>query len=120
MVIRMREVYSNRLRLWKSAKYKTMKKWYEKDPVKHGLILLTLFGVLDVADARWFIPHIRPVCNGEITDQQSRICSGWIKTISKERSDVRVTKRRFGGSGRYPETDANDEWIRTLESFGGK
>ena len=96
-----------------------MRKWHEEKPFTFGIVFLISFIFLDVADARWFIPRMRPVCNGEITDQQSRACSGWIKKINKkEQSDVRITERRPRGSNRYFEKNANGEWLRTLESFG--
>ena len=87
-----------------------MKEWFLKDEFKHGFILMFLFIVLDVSDARWFIPRMRPVCNGEITDQQARICSGWIRKINnKEQKNVRITNRGFGSCCGNPQTDANNE-----------
>ena len=98
-----------------------MKKLYKKNSQVFGAVFLLLYLGLDVADARWFIPRMRPVCNGEITDQQAKSCSGWIRKINnKEQTDVRTTERRLRGSNRYTEKDANSEWLRTLESFGRK
>jgi len=96
-----------------------MKKWHEEKPFTFGIVFLFLYAALDVADARWFIPSMRPICNGEISDKQVRACSGWIKKVNnKEQSDVRITQRRPRGSNRYFEKDADSEWLRTLESFG--
>lgn len=33
-----------------------MKYWHEKYPFRFGLIFMIVYGCLDVADARWFIP----------------------------------------------------------------
>ena len=33
-----------------------LKYWHEKYPTRFGVIFLLLYGMLDVADARWFIP----------------------------------------------------------------
>jgi hypothetical protein len=96
-----------------------MKKWYEEKPFTFGIVFLISYVMLDVADARWFIPRMRPVCNGEITDQQARACSGWIKKINnKEQNDVRVTKRGLGKLYRNLTPDADSEWNRTLDAFG--
>lgn len=83
------------------------------------MVFLISYVMLDVADARWFIPRMRPVCNGEITDKQVRACSGWIKKINnKEQNDVRVIKRGLGKLYRDITPDANGEWNRTLDAFG--
>lgn len=33
-----------------------MKYWHDKYPTRFGIIFLLVYGILDVADARWFIP----------------------------------------------------------------
>ena len=99
-----------------------MKKWHEEKPFTFGIVFLISFIFLDVADARWFIPRMRPVCNGEITDQQARACSGWIKKINnKEQSDVRITERRPRSSNRDTTPDIHmREQERAIIDFGGK
>lgn len=34
-----------------------MKHWHEKYPFRFGLIFIIVYGLLDVMDARWFIPR---------------------------------------------------------------
>jgi hypothetical protein len=98
-----------------------MKKWHEEKPFTFGIVFLISFIFLDVTDAKWFIPRMRPICNGEITDQQARACSGWIKKINKkEQSDVRITERRPRQSSRYTPTDGYvREQERAITDFGG-
>ena len=62
-----------------------LRKWHDSDPLVFGIIFLFLYSALDIADSRWFIPHIRPVCNGEITDKQVRVCSNWYHIIKQEK-----------------------------------
>ena len=99
-----------------------MKKWHEEKPFTFGIVFLISFIILDVSDARWFIPRMRPVCNGEITDQQARACSGWIKKINnKEQKDVRTTERRPRGLYRDNSPDVHlREQERAIQDFGGR
>jgi hypothetical protein len=42
-----------------------MKHWHEKYPFRFGVIFMIVYGVLDVADARWFIPRLaKDRCEG--------------------------------------------------------
>ena len=42
-----------------------LKYWHEKYPTRFGVIFLLLYGMLDVADARWFIPlRAKDPCGG--------------------------------------------------------
>ena len=99
-----------------------MKKWHEEKPFTFGIVFIISFIFLDVTDARWFIPRMRPVCNGEITEQQVRACSGWIKKINnKEQNDVRITERRPRGLYRDNSPDVHlREQERAIQDFGGR
>lgn len=99
-----------------------MKKWHESKPFTFGIVFIISFIFLDVTDARWFIPRMRPVCNGEITDQQARACSGWIKKINnKEQKDVRITERRPRGLSGDNAPDVHlREQERAINDFGGR
>ena len=99
-----------------------MRKWHEEKPFTFGIVFLISFIFLDVADAKWFIPRMRPICNGEITDQQARACSGWIKKINKkEQTDVRITQRRSRPSSRITSPDVHmREQERAIIDFGGR
>ena len=99
-----------------------LQKWHDSDPMTFGIIFIFLYGALDIIDSRWFIPRMRPVCNGEITDQQARACSGWIRKINnKEQTDVRITERRSRPSSRYTSPDIHlREQERAINDFGGR
>lgn len=58
---------------------------YEKYPVKMGLFFIILYTLVDVADARWFIPRMRDKCTGELTEKQEDTCFHWI--IVKKNAD---------------------------------
>jgi hypothetical protein len=69
----------------------TVKQWHEKYPTRFGVIFLLLYGALDVADARWFIPKkIREAKECEL----SVSCQNWIKT--KEADNDHLPRFGFG------------------------
>jgi hypothetical protein len=66
-----------------------LRKWHKDNRVAFEVVFMFLFAMIDVVDAEWFHPKMRPICNGEITDQQVKSCSGWIRKINdKEQKDV--------------------------------
>jgi len=43
-----------------------------------GLLILVLYIIIDVADARWFIPRMAGSCKGALTEHQEELCYHWI------------------------------------------
>lgn len=87
-----------------------LKKWYEKRPFTFGAVFIFLVVVIDKLDHIYMYPMMKPICNGEITDQQIRACTDWIR--KKETSHVRNDKRRHG---RLPRNTPSDEYVRDQE-----
>ena len=86
-----------------------LKIWYEKRPFTFGAVFIFLYLTIPILDQIFIYPKMKPVCNGEITDQQIRACTNW---IHKETSHVRVIKRGPGELHRYSKTD---EYLREQE-----
>lgn len=73
-----------------------MKTWHEKYPTRFGIIFLLLYGVLDVADARWFIPKtIREAKECEL----SVSCQSWIKIKEAGNDDIQRYRFRIPNRG---------------------
>ena len=95
-----------------------LKRWYKTRPFTFGAVFIFLFVAIDKLDHIFIYPKMRPVCNGEITDQQIRACTDWIR--KKETRHVRDDKRR---PGRLPRDTSPDIYVRDQErainDFGG-
>jgi hypothetical protein len=87
-----------------------LKIWYEKKPFTFGAVFIFFYMTIPILDQIFIYPKMKPVCNGEITDQQVRACTNWIR--KKETSHVRVIKRGPGELHRYSKTD---EYLREQE-----
>ncbi len=76
-----------------------MKQWHENYPTRFGIIFLLLYGAIDVADARWFIPKkIREAKECEL----SVSCQNWI--ITKEADNDNLQRHGYRVTYRRPET----------------
>ena len=96
-----------------------LKKWYEARPFTFGSVFIFLVVVINILDKIFMYPMMKPPCNGQLTDQQTRSCTDWIR--KKETGHVRTTKR--GSGGLYRDTPS-DEYVRDQEraitDFSGK
>ena len=86
-----------------------LKIWYEKKPFTFGAVFIFFYMTIPILDQIFIYPKMKPVCNGEITDQQIRACTNW---IHKETSHVRVNQRGLRGLSRDTKTD---EFFREQE-----
>ena len=96
-----------------------LKRWYEKRPFTFGAVFIFLYMTIPILDQIFMYPKMRPVCNGEITDQQARACTDWIR--KKGTSHVRINKR--GSRGLYRDTSPSQylrDQERAITDFGGK
>lgn len=96
-----------------------LKRWYETRPFTFGAVFIFLYMTIPILDQLLIYPKMKPVCNGEITDQQARACTDWIR--KKGTSHVRVNQR---GPGRLHRDTPPSEYLREQErainDFGGK
>lgn len=60
-----------------------MKHWHEKYPFRFGVIFMLVYGVLDVADARWFIPKL---ARSTTKCEDNGTCN-WIITFDRKKND---------------------------------
>ena len=96
-----------------------LKKWYEKRPFTFGAVFIFLYMTIPILDQIFMYPKMRPVCNGEITDQQARACTDWIR--KKGTTHVRTNQRGPRGLYRDPSsTEYLREQERAITDFGGK
>ena len=96
-----------------------LKIWYEKRPFTFGAVFIFFYMTIPILDQIFIYPKMKPVCNGEITDQQIRACTNWIR--KKETSHVRVNQRGLRGLSRDTKTDEFfREQERAINDFGGK
>lgn len=96
-----------------------LKRWYETRPFTFGAVFIFLYMTIPILDQIFMYPKMRPVCNGEITDQQARACTDWIR--KKGTSHVRTNQRR--PRGLYRDTSPSEylrEQERAITDFGGK
>jgi|688.fasta_scaffold01392_71 hypothetical protein len=87
-----------------------LKRWYETRPFTFGAVFIFLYMTIPILDQVFMYPKMKPVCNGEITDQQARACTDWIR--KKETQHVRIDKRGPGSLHRDTKTD---EYLREQE-----
>ena len=87
-----------------------LKKWYEAKPFTFGSVFILLVVIITNLDQIYMYPMMKPHCNGDITDQQIRACTDWIR--KKETSHVRVNQR---GPGRVLRNTSPDEYVREQE-----
>ena len=96
-----------------------LKIWYEKRPFTFGAVFIFFYVTIPILDQIFMYPKMKLVCNGEITDQQVRACTNWIR--KKETSHVRVNQRGLRGLSRDTKTDEFfREQERAINDFGGK
>ena len=96
-----------------------LKIWYEKRPFTFGAVFIFFYVTIPILDQIFMYPKMKPVCNGEITDQQIRACTNWIR--KKETSHVRVNQRGLRGLSGDTKTDEFfREQERAINDFGGK
>lgn len=57
-----------------------MKHWHDNYPTRFGVIFLLLYGLLDVADARWFIPMLAR----EAKQCELKGTCNWIQIVKHE------------------------------------
>ena len=63
-----------------------------KDLVENSMVFaiafLALYILIDIADARWFIPRMRDKCKGAMTEQQEEVCYHWIYLKGKPNEHI--------------------------------
>lgn len=64
-----------------------LKNLFEKYPIRFSIIFAIIYIIIDVADARWFIPKMRDKCRGELTEQQKKICFHYVLPNHKEKNE---------------------------------
>jgi hypothetical protein len=95
-----------------------MKAWYEAKPFTFGSVFIFFYMTIPILDQLYMIPRMKPVCNGQITDQQARACTDWIH--KKETKHVRTTQRGHGGlSGNSTPDGFLRDQERAIRDFGG-
>lgn len=67
-----------------------IEKWHKAKPLTFGFAFLFIFFGIQILDSKYIYPRLKPVCNGELTEQQIRACSDWIH--KKETRHVRTNK----------------------------
>jgi hypothetical protein len=96
-----------------------LKRWHENRPFTFGAVFIFFYMTLPILDAYFIYPTMKPHCNGQITDQQIRACTDWIR--KKETNHVRTTKRGYGGLSGNPSSDGYlREQERAITDFGRK
>lgn len=93
-----------------------LKKWHDNNPYTFGAVIVALYITIPILDSRFIYPKMKPVCNGQITDQQVRSCTSWI--IKKETKHVPESTSTTRGLLRGPQSDSELQWKRTLDTFG--
>ena len=95
-----------------------LKRWYEAKPFTFGAVFIFFYMTIPIVDAMFIVPYMKPHCNGQITDQEARSCTDWIR--KKETRHVRTFER---GSRRLYRDTSPDEFLREQEraitDFGG-
>jgi hypothetical protein len=95
-----------------------LKRWYEAKPFTFGAVFIFLVVAINTLDQIFMYPIMKPVCNGQITDQEARSCTDWIR--KKEKGHVRTTQRGHGGLSRDTSPDGFlREQERAITDFGG-
>jgi hypothetical protein len=64
-----------------------VKKLYDRYPMLVGIAILSVYILLDVVDARIFIPRVHAACEGAMTEHQTDICYHWI--IVRKKPDIK-------------------------------
>lgn len=93
-----------------------LKSWYEAKPFTFGAVFIFFYMTIPIVDQLFLIPKMKPVCTGQITDEQVRQCTNWIKKKDSKHVSHRSTPPR----GVYGNTssDSQREWERQITTFG--
>ena len=93
-----------------------LKKWHENRPFTFGAVFIFFYMTIPILDAAFIIPTMKPVCNGQITNQQVRMCTDWIK--NKEKVHVPKSPTSIGRLYGNPKSDSQLQWEREIGTFG--
>jgi predicted membrane-bound mannosyltransferase len=85
-----------------------MKAWYEAKPFTFGAVFIFFYMTIPILDQLYMNPTMKPICNGQITDQQVRMCTDWI--IKKDKARVPKTTNPLGGLYRNPPSNIERQW----------
>jgi hypothetical protein len=93
-----------------------LKTWHENRPFTFEAVFIFLYFTIPILDEIYIVPHMKPICNGQITDEQVRMCTNWIKV--KDKAHVPKTSKTTGGLHRDPLSDSQLRWEREIGTFG--
>lgn len=71
-----------------------LKRWYETKPFTFGSVFIFLYVTIPIFDQIYIYPKTKPVCEGNITDEQVKTCTSWI--ITKDTKHVSTLTGRLG------------------------
>ena len=91
-----------------------LKTWHENRRFTFEAVFIFLYVTIPILDAAFIIPKMKPVCNGQITDQQVKMCTNWIK----ENAHVSKATSPTGRVYRHPLQDSERIWDREIGTFG--
>jgi hypothetical protein len=93
-----------------------LKKWHESRPFTFEAVFIFLFLTIPILDEIYTVPRMKPVCNGQIGEEQVKMCTDWIKT--KEKVHVPKASNPLGGLYRDTPSDIQRQWEREIGTFG--
>jgi hypothetical protein len=93
-----------------------LKKWHENRPFTFEAVFIFLYFTIPILDKIYIVPHMKPVCNGQITGEQVKMCTDWI--INKDKAHVSKATNSLGGLYRDTSPDSQRQWEREIGTFG--